>query len=48
MKGDTAQISPSSQTSNLFNSKMLIMIGEDDSVVRTDEVSAEPLGRGFS
>lgn len=43
IKGDTAQTLPSSHSSKLFNSKILLIFGEADSVVRAGEVSADLL-----
>lgn len=43
VKGDTAHTSPSSHSSKLFNSKILVIFGEADSVVRAEEVSADLL-----
>ncbi len=44
VKGDTAHTSPSSHSSKLFNSKILLLFGEADSIVRAEEVSADILG----
>lgn len=43
VKGDTAQTSPLSYSSKLFNSKMLVIFGEGDNVIRAEEVSADLL-----
>lgn len=41
--GDTAHTWPSSQSSKLFDSKLLIIFGEGDSVIRGEEVTADLL-----
>lgn len=43
VKGDTSQTSSLSLSSKLFNSKVLVIFGETDSVVRAKEVSADLL-----
>ena len=43
LKGDTAHTSPLSHSSKLFNSKILLIFGEADSIVRAEEVSADLL-----
>ena len=43
IKGDTVQPWPSSHSSRLINSKLLVIFGETDSVVRAEEVSADLL-----
>lgn len=43
VKGDAAQTPLSSHSSELFNSRILIIFGEADSLVRADEVSADLL-----
>ena len=43
IKGDTARTPPSHQSSKLFDSKLLVMFGEDDSLVRAEELSTDIL-----
>jgi len=43
IKGDKLQTTPSSQSSKLFNSKILVIFGDDDSVVVEKEVSEDLL-----
>ena len=43
VKGDTARTPPSSHDCKLFNSKILVMFGDDDSIVFAEEVSTDLL-----